>query len=222
MSPEKGGALRTRTTGGRRAALALLFSGAIVAAPLVLLHAPVPEAVAPGTPTAGSELVGYLANPSAPYFPVDATAAGATGTAAATAAATTTAVPATTTTAVPATTVPPTTTAAPATTVPPTTTTAPPPPTTVAPVAAAPAGGGGSTTGEATWYPEAPPWGCASPTLPFGTEVQVTNDADGATTSCEVDDREAHNPGRVLDMSYAGFSAIADPAQGVVTVTITW
>jgi rare lipoprotein A (peptidoglycan hydrolase) len=50
----------------------------------------------------------------------------------------------------------------------------------------------------------------------------VVNDADGATASCVVDDREAANPGRVLDMSYTGFSQIADPAQGVVTVTISW
>jgi len=50
----------------------------------------------------------------------------------------------------------------------------------------------------------------------------VVNDASGATTTCIVDDREADNPGRVLDMSYTGFSEIGDPSQGVITVTITW
>jgi rare lipoprotein A len=223
MSPEKGGALRTRTTGGRRAALALLSSAAIVVAPLVLLHGPAPASGAvahraPGAsaygapgghqpsavPTgAASELVGYRADPSVPYFP----AGGSTAATAATPA--TTAVPAPTTTTAP----PPTTT---------TTTTVPPPTTTAAPAPVTLTGADGSTTGEATWYSEAPPGGCASPTLPFGTEVQVTNDGNGATTSCVVDDREASNPGRVLDMSYSGFSAIADPTQGVVTVTLTW
>ena len=48
------------------------------------------------------------------------------------------------------------------------------------------------------------------------------NDTDGASVSCVVDDREASNPGRVVDMSYTGFSQIADPTQGVVTVTISW
>jgi rare lipoprotein A (peptidoglycan hydrolase) len=77
-------------------------------------------------------------------------------------------------------------------------------------------------TGQATWYSESPAGGCASPTLPRGTEVRVVNDANGATTTCLVDDREADNPGRVLDMSYTGFSEIGDPSQGVITVTISW
>jgi rare lipoprotein A (peptidoglycan hydrolase) len=196
--------------------LALLCSGAMVVAPLVLLHGPAPIADAAARPapgahgaltgsagagstSAGSELVGYHADPSVPYFPPGGTA------------------PATTpTTAAPP---PPTTTTAP-----PTTTTAAPPPTTTtttAPTVLA-ATADGTTTGQATWYSEAPPGGCASPTLPFGTEVEVTDDANGASTSCVVDDREASNPGRVLDMSYSGFSSIADPTQGVVTVTLTW
>ncbi|MGH9092093.1 MAG: septal ring lytic transglycosylase RlpA family protein [Acidimicrobiales bacterium] len=182
-------------------------------APLLLLHAPVPVADASarqatvavpraaGTAGDGSELVGYHANPSVPSFPVGDGASTTPPTA----------VPTTTTT---STAPPPTTT---------TTTPAPPPTiTTSVPAPAAVTGTGGSVTGEATWYSEAPPGGCASPTLPFGTEVQVTNVADGATTSCVVDDREASNPGRVLDMSYSGFSVIADPSQGVVTVTLSW
>jgi rare lipoprotein A (peptidoglycan hydrolase) len=52
--------------------------------------------------------------------------------------------------------------------------------------------------------------------------LTVTNDATGASTRCTVDDREASNPGRVVDLSYSGFSQIADPSQGVVTVTISW
>jgi hypothetical protein len=200
MSPEKGGALRTPTTGGRRAALALLFSVALVAAPFVLLHGPPSGAhravrrVAgrhgreAGTAGSGTALAGYRVDPSVPDMTDD---------------------PAT-----PAPADAPTTTAPP----PPSTTTTAPPPSAPPPVQTA----SSSEDGVATWYSEAPPGGCASPTLAFGTEVQVTDDADGATTSCIVDDREAPNPGRVLDMSYSGFSQLADPSQGVVTVTISW
>jgi rare lipoprotein A (peptidoglycan hydrolase) len=63
---------------------------------------------------------------------------------------------------------------------------------------------------------------CASPTLSFGTVLTVTNNATGASTRCTVDDREASNPGRVVDLSYSGFSQIANPSQGVVAVTVSW
>jgi rare lipoprotein A (peptidoglycan hydrolase) len=110
-----------------------------------------------------------------------------------------------------------TTTEAPAPT---TTTTEPAPtPTSVATATATPAY---SENGEATWYSEAPPGKCASPTLPFGTVLTVRNDANGLTTSCTVDDREESPYPRVVDMSYSGFSQIADPSQGVVDVTISW
>jgi rare lipoprotein A (peptidoglycan hydrolase) len=133
--------------------------------------------------------------------------------------------PPTTTPAPPPTTTP--TTAAPVTTTteapaPTTTTAAPhvaPAPVIAAPTAASPLY---SENGEATWYSEAPDGYCASPTLPFGTVLTVRNDATGATTSCKVDDREESPYPRVVDMSYAGFSQIADPSQGVVDVTISW
>ena len=85
----------------------------------------------------------------------------------------------------------------------------PPVTTTSAPPAAGPVQtAAGSATGQATWYAEAPPGGCASPSLPPGTEVQVVDDADGASTSCVVDDREATNGGgRLLDLSVTGFSS---------------
>jgi rare lipoprotein A (peptidoglycan hydrolase) len=121
----------------------------------------------------------------------------------------------------------PTTTTAPA----PTTTTtevahvvaaaAPPPPSTTTTTTAPPAPAH-SEAGEATWYPEAAEGMCASPTLPFGTVLTVTNDVTGASTQCTVDDREGAGYPRVVDMSYSGFSQIADPSQGVVEVTISW
>jgi rare lipoprotein A (peptidoglycan hydrolase) len=63
---------------------------------------------------------------------------------------------------------------------------------------------------------------CASPTLPFGIVLTVTNNATGAATQCTVDDREAAGYPRVVDLSVPGFSQIADPSQGVAEVTISW
>jgi len=81
---------------------------------------------------------------------------------------------------------------------------------------------GTAERGQATWYGEAPAGKCASPTLPFGTVLTVTNIATGASTVCTVDDREESGYPRVVDMSYSGFSQIANPSQGVVDVTISW
>jgi rare lipoprotein A (peptidoglycan hydrolase) len=127
---------------------------------------------------------------------------------------TTTAPPATTTTAAPVQTTTPTTEA------PRVVTTTPPPTTTT--TAATVRATAHSEVGDATWYSEAQAGYCASPTLPFGTVLTVTNNATGASTTCTVDDREAAGYPRVVDMSPEGFSQIADLNQGVVEVTISW
>jgi rare lipoprotein A (peptidoglycan hydrolase) len=46
--------------------------------------------------------------------------------------------------------------------------------------------------------------------------------ATGSRTTCVVDDREADNPGRVVDMSPSGVSQIAALSEGVVTVSVSW
>ncbi len=221
VSPEKGGALRTTSTAGRRVALATLFTGILLAAPLLLLagqgqassapsaqlgsHADGRRAGGPfGLPAQGWRLVRFGTRSTSPPAPDPAG-----GNVSIDAVSTTTAVtspppPSTTTTAPP----------------PSTTTTAPPPSTTT--TAPAPAPPGQSATGVATWYAAAPPGDCASPWLPFGTVLEVVDDASGARTSCTVDDREADNPGRVVDLSYDGFSQLEDPSLGVVTVTVSW
>ena len=86
----------------------------------------------------------------------------------------------------------------------------------------APATTGASERGQATWYAAAPPGRCASPTLPFGTVLTVTNVDTGASTTCTVDDREQAGYPRVVDMSPSGFAQLADPRLGVVDVTISW
>ena len=131
--------------------------------------------------------------------------------------------PTTTTTAAPAPTT--TTTAARATT------TAAPAPTTTTTTTAARSSGlppatvptlNDTATGIATWYSEAPPGRCASPWLAFGTTVSITDVATGVSITCVVDDREAQNPGRVIDLSPSGFEAMAPLSQGVIRVNISW
>ena len=95
------------------------------------------------------------------------------------------------------------------------TTTAPPPTTTTTAPSAAPApstvnSARASTTGQATWYAEAPAGWVRQPLLPFGTEVDVVERRQRATTSCVGRRPGGHNPGRVVDMSLTGFSEIAD------------
>jgi len=79
-----------------------------------------------------------------------------------------------------------------------------------------------SERGQATWYSAAPAGMCASPSLPFGTVLTITNVATGASTTCTVDDREQAGYPRVVDLSPSGFAQLADPSQGVVDVTISW
>jgi hypothetical protein len=130
------------------------------------------------------------------------------------------------TTATTTTTVAPTTT----TTLAPSTTTAPPraaiyvAPTTTSTTTTTPPPPSFSATGVATWYN----WNtgqCASPTLPHGTVVTVTNDANGESASCVVTDTEAAGGVHVIDLDTSVFEAIAGPAglsEGTLEVTITW
>ncbi|HVC66647.1 MAG TPA: septal ring lytic transglycosylase RlpA family protein [Acidimicrobiales bacterium] len=123
----------------------------------------------------------------------------------------------TTTTTTSTTTAPPPSTTT--TTPPPTTTTRPPPPptTTTRPL---PVGSGVHTSGIVTYYAH-PAGRCASPWLPFGTVVTVTNPANGATVTCTVDDREA-DTARSIDLATASFAVIAPLWQGVVDARLSW
>ena len=194
VSPEKGGALRNQSTGGRRFGVAAVICGTLFGAPLLLLHSGTATASHPATPTGNVDAqaahraaVDPSSNLDSVKLPSHLVAYQA---------------PTTTTTVVPH--VATTTTAPPR----PTTTTTEPPRDREA--------------GEATWYSAAPDGYCASPTLPFGTVLTVANSATGASTVCTVDDREAAGYPRVVDLSPEGFAQIAAPSQGVVEVTISW
>jgi rare lipoprotein A (peptidoglycan hydrolase) len=78
-----------------------------------------------------------------------------------------------------------------------------------------------AAVGVATWYAWHPGQ-CASPFLPHGTLLTVTDLATHKTITCLVTDTEAHNPGRVVDLSNWCFEELAPLSQGVVRVRITW
>ena len=78
-----------------------------------------------------------------------------------------------------------------------------------------------SRTGIASWY------GCsgyhaASPWLPFGTVVTVTDLDNGRTVTVVINDRGPYGAGRILDLCAPAFSALAPLSQGVAKVSITW
>jgi resuscitation-promoting factor RpfB len=85
-----------------------------------------------------------------------------------------------------------------------------------------PAGGHGAS-GQATWYD--PPWSgltAASPWIPFGTHVTVTDLATGRTVIVVIDDRGPFAAGRIIDLSPEAFSLLAPLGRGVLDVRITW
>jgi len=204
MSPGKGGDLRTDSTGGRRALIGALLSGALLGIPLLLLGTGAVMSSALPAGAGGGRTVA-TADPRAPVIvpgiqQVKFAPAAAIDT-------TSTTAP------------PPTTTAPPSTTVARTTppTTARPAPTTTTTTAPA-----HTATGLATWYAAAPAGRCASTSLPFGTVLTVTDNATGVSITCLVDDRETAGPPHLVDLSPEGFSAMAPLSQGVIGVTVTW
>ena len=77
-----------------------------------------------------------------------------------------------------------------------------------------------ATVGQVTYYAH-PAGECASPWLPFGTVVRITNPANGASVSCVVNDREADTE-RAIDLSTATFAEIAPLGQGVIDAKLSW
>ena len=114
----------------------------------------------------------------------------------------------------------------PTTIVPPTPATVPPTPTTTSTTTTTTARSALQTTpgnpsrGEVTYY-DHPAGQCASPWLPFGTVVTVTNLDNGATVTCLVDDREA-DAARSIDLATSTFAQIAPLSQGVVNAILHW
>lgn len=60
----------------------------------------------------------------------------------------------------------------------------------------------------------------AHQTLPFGSQVKVTNPANGKSVVVRINDRGRFPKGRIIDLSRSAFSAIANPASGLVRVEL--
>ena len=73
----------------------------------------------------------------------------------------------------------------------------------------------------ASWY-STYPGTCASPHLPFGTVVTVTDLANGRAAKCVVEDRGPKPAGRVVDLSESVFSRLASLSRGLLEVRLTW
>jgi rare lipoprotein A len=60
----------------------------------------------------------------------------------------------------------------------------------------------------------------AHPTLPFGTQLRVTNVATGRSVTVRVNDRGPFVPGRVVDVSYAAAETLGMVGGGVAKVKL--
>ena len=225
----QGGVLSTSNQRSGRPGAALLLCGALLIVPLVVIKSGSSSAAPGHGGGAGRAQGGSHPKSAAPkpagYFPawqlaadtIKSSAAAAPGVGQPVAPTTTAATaPATTaTTSAPSTTyVTPTTHPAVVQATTPATSPAPAP-------APAPAPPANSITGVVTYY-DATPGTCASPTLPFGTVVTITNPDNGATVSCTVDDREA-DTARQIDLATATFAQIAPLSQGVISdAELSW
>ncbi len=85
------------------------------------------------------------------------------------------------------------------------------------------------TTCQASWYGDPQPTAsgeafdpnamtAAHRTLPFGTVLKVTNQANGKSVLVRINDRGPYVSGRCLDLSRAAFAAIGNLDSGVITV----
>ena len=76
-------------------------------------------------------------------------------------------------------------------------------------------------SGVASWY-EVSGMGAAHPSLPFGTQVRVTNLANGRTVTVVINDRGPFVGGRIIDLSRDAFARIAPLGAGTISVRISW
>ncbi len=101
----------------------------------------------------------------------------------------------------------------------------PPPAPAPTPPSAPPPPPANLERGQATWYSQPSGYGaggCAHRTLPMGTVVTIVNLADGASTTCVVNDRGPFGEGRIIDLDDDVFARLAPTSAGVIDVEIRW
>ena len=80
----------------------------------------------------------------------------------------------------------------------------------------------GSQSGNATWYGIGG-LSAASPSLPFGTVVRVTNMATGRSVNVVIRDRGPFaGADRIIDLSPTAFAEIGALGSGIITVKVQW
>jgi rare lipoprotein A len=60
----------------------------------------------------------------------------------------------------------------------------------------------------------------AHPTLPFGTNLRVTNVATGRSVTVRVNDRGPYVPGRIVDVSYSAAESLGMVGKGIANVRL--
>jgi resuscitation-promoting factor RpfB len=76
-------------------------------------------------------------------------------------------------------------------------------------------------SGVATWYARVG-MVAAHKTLPFGTQVTVTNLGNGRQVTVVINDRGPYAAGRIIDLSDDAFAALAPLSVGTINVRISW
>jgi resuscitation-promoting factor RpfB len=76
-------------------------------------------------------------------------------------------------------------------------------------------------SGVASWYHRSG-MVAAHKTLPFGTQVKVTNTANGRSVVVVINDRGPYVAGRIIDLSDDAFAQLAALGSGTINVRIAW
>lgn len=79
---------------------------------------------------------------------------------------------------------------------------------------------GKSHTGLGTWYAHTGTLAAASPWLPFGSYVKVTNRDNGKSVIVVINDRGPFGKGRIIDLDKVAFEKIASLGAGVIDVKV--
>lgn len=79
---------------------------------------------------------------------------------------------------------------------------------------------GKTHTGLGTWYAYTGTLAAASPWLPLGSYVRVTNVGNGKQVIVKINDRGPFGPNRIIDLDKAAFQKIASLGAGVISLKV--
>jgi uncharacterized protein YabE (DUF348 family) len=77
-----------------------------------------------------------------------------------------------------------------------------------------------ASTGLGTWYAYTGTLSAASPWLPMGSYVKVTNQSNGKTVVVKINDRGPFGKNRILDLDKVAFSKIASIGAGIIPLKV--